>query len=45
MDQHRVKTDKDSGIVDAPNNFSDNTQYIFKLLLSIINLSIQTVDL
>lgn len=45
MDQYRVKTDKKSGIVDDPNDYSDDPKYIFNLLLRIINVSIQTVDL
>lgn len=45
MDQYRVKTDKKSGITDDPNDFSDDPKYIFNLLLSIINVSVQTVDL
>lgn len=45
VDQYQVKTDKKSGIMDDPNDFSDNLKYIFNLLLRIINLSIQSVDL
>lgn len=45
MDQYQVKTDKKSGITDDPNDFSDDPKYIFNLLLSIINVSVQTVDL
>lgn len=45
VDQYQVKKDKKSGIVDDPNEFSDNPKYIFNLLLSIINVSIQTMDL
>jgi len=45
IDQYQVKKDKKSGIVDDPNDFSDNPKYIFNLLLSIINLSMQTMDL
>ena len=45
MDQYRVKIDKKSGITDDPNDFSDDPKYIFNLLLSIINVSVQTVDL
>ena len=41
----QVKKDKKSGIVDDPNEFSDNPKYIFNLLLSIINVSMQTMDL
>ncbi|WP_426980265.1 DEAD/DEAH box helicase [Bacillus pseudomycoides] len=45
IDQYQVKTDKKSGITDDPNEFSDNPKYILNLLLSIINVSVQTVDL
>ncbi|MFD0943828.1 DEAD/DEAH box helicase [Savagea faecisuis] len=45
MDQYQVKTDKKSGITDDPNLYSEDEKYIFNLLLSIINLSVQTVDL
>lgn len=45
IDQYKVKTDKKSGIVDDPNLYSDDERYIFNLLLSIINVSVQTVDL
>lgn len=45
MDQYQVKTDKKSGITDAPNDYSSDEKYIFNLLLRIINISMQTVDL
>ncbi|RLU55866.1 helicase [Streptococcus iniae] len=45
MDQYQVKTDKKSGITDDPNDYSDDEEYIFNLLLRIINVSMQTVDL
>lgn len=45
MDQYQVKLDKKSGIIDNPNDYSDNPKYIFNLLLSIINVSVQTVEL
>lgn len=45
MDQYQVKTDKKSGITDNPNEYSSDKKYIFNLLLSIINVSVQTVDL
>ncbi|WP_340689644.1 type ISP restriction/modification enzyme [Enterococcus plantarum] len=45
IDQYQVKKDKKSGIVDDPNEFSDNPKYILNLLLSIINVSMQTLDL
>ena len=45
IDQYQVKKDKKSGIVDDPNEFSNNPKYIFNLLLSIINVSMQTIHL
>ncbi|MBA6316873.1 DEAD/DEAH box helicase [Cellulophaga baltica] len=48
MERYQVKTDKKSGITNNPNDWStehDNPSYIFDLLLSIINVSIQTVDI
>ena len=45
IDQYQVKKDKKSGIVDVPNEFSNNPKYIFNLLLSIIYVSMQTIDL
>ncbi|MFW7418829.1 DEAD/DEAH box helicase [Vagococcus fluvialis] len=44
IDQYRIKK-RDSGIDDDPNNFSEDPKYILNLLLSIINLSLQTLDL
>lgn len=45
MEQYQIKTDKKSGIIDDPNLYSQNEKYIFNLLLSIINVSLQTLDL
>ncbi|WP_144463727.1 DEAD/DEAH box helicase [Siminovitchia fortis] len=45
MEQYQVKTDKNSGIVDDPNLYSNDEKYIFNLLLRVINVSIQTIDL
>ncbi len=48
MERYQVKIDKDSGIRNDPNNWSlevGNPRYILDLLLSIINLSVQTVEL
>lgn len=45
MDQYYIKKDNKSQIIDDPNDYSDNPHYIFNLLLSIINLSVQTVEL
>ncbi|WP_337442979.1 type ISP restriction/modification enzyme [Alkalibacillus haloalkaliphilus] len=45
IDQYRVKKDKKSGIVDDPNDYSDDEKFILNLLLRVINVSVQTVDL
>lgn len=45
IDQYKIKKDTKSGIIDDPNEYSDDPKYIFNLLLSIINVSVQTVDL
>ena len=46
MDQYQVKTDKKSGITDDPNEFApENPRYILDLLLSIITVSMRTVEL
>lgn len=44
MESYRIKTDKDSGITDDPNTYGDE-KYIFNLLLSIISVSLKTLDL
>ena len=48
MERYQVKTDKKSDITNDPNDWSkehENPSYIFDLLLSIINVSVQTVDI
>lgn len=45
IDQYRVKTDKKSGITDDPNEFSDDPKYILNLLLSVITVSMKTLEL
>ena len=48
MERYQVKTDKKSGIKNDPNDWSaevGNPRYILDLLLSIINVSTQTVDI
>ena len=44
MESYRVKTDKDSGITDDPNTYG-NEKYIFNLLISVISVSLKTLDL
>ena len=48
MDRYQVKVDKKSGIKNDPNDWSkevENPRYILDLLLSLINVSVQTVDI
>ncbi len=48
IDRYQVKVDKKSGIKNDPNDWSievENPSYIFDLLLSVINVSVQTVDI
>ncbi|MEE6682155.1 DEAD/DEAH box helicase family protein [Pediococcus pentosaceus] len=45
MDQYQIKEDKKSGIVDDPNNFSEDPKYILNLLLSVITVSMRTLEL
>ena len=48
MERYQIKKDKDSGIVNNPNDWADevgNPRYILDLLLSIINVSVQTVEI
>lgn len=45
---NQVTTNKESGIKNDPNDWADevgNPWYILDLLLSIINVSVQTVDI
>ncbi|MGR5913172.1 type ISP restriction/modification enzyme [Bacillus cereus] len=45
IDQYQIKTDKKSGITDDPNEFSDDPKYILNLLLSVITVSMKTLEL
>ena len=48
MERYQVSTHKDSGITNDPNDWAKevgNPRYVLDLLLSIINVSVQTVDL
>lgn len=44
VDQYRVKTDRRSGIVNAPNR-ADDPQYIVKLIGKVIAVSVETVEI
>ncbi len=48
MERYQITTHKDSGITNNPNDWATETgkpKYILDLLLSIINVSVQTVDI
>jgi len=48
MDRYQVKTDKDSGITNDPNHYateSGKPDYILKLLLSVIAISVKTMEI
>lgn len=48
MERYQIKTDKKSGIKNDPNDWAaevGNPRYILDLLLSVINVSAQTVDI
>lgn len=45
MEQYKVPTSSRSGNIDDPNTYSTNPRYILDLLLSVINVSVQTVEL
>jgi predicted helicase len=48
MERYQVTTHKESGIKNDPNDWSKevgNARYILDLLLSIINVSVQTLDI
>ncbi len=45
IDQYQIKKDNKTGIVNDPNEFSDDRKYILNLLLSIITVSMKTLEL
>ena len=48
MERYEVSTHKESGITNNPNDWAtetDNPRYILDLLLSVINVSMQTVEI
>ncbi len=45
MDRYQVRIDKASGIINDPNTYSKDKQYIFNLLKKIIRLSLKSVDI
>ncbi|HEK7122364.1 TPA: helicase [Staphylococcus aureus] len=45
IDQYNVSIDKKSGILDDPNEFSEDPNYILNLLLSVITVIMKTLGL
>ncbi|MHB8231894.1 MAG: type ISP restriction/modification enzyme [bacterium] len=45
MERYQVSTDKDSGILNDPNEWSDNPRYIIDLLKKVISVSVKTVEI
>jgi len=45
MERYQVKTDKDSGIVNDPNEWSDDPNYIIKLLKKVVYVSLESVKI
>ena len=44
IDRYQLRTDKDSGIVNDPNAYSDDPRYIVDLLRRIVTVSLGTLD-
>lgn len=42
LDRYRVKTDKDSGIVNDPNTWSEDPHYIVDLVARIVRVSVES---
>ena len=45
MDRYEVKVDKDSGIRDDPNLWSEDPRYIVDLVARIVRVSIETMKI
>lgn len=45
MDRYQIKTDKDSGIVNDPNDWSGDPRYIVELLKRIVTVSLETMKI
>lgn len=45
IDRYRVTTDKKSGIVNDPNDYSDDPRYIVDLVEKVIRVSMETLDI
>ncbi|WEV66360.1 type ISP restriction/modification enzyme [Bifidobacterium sp. ESL0764] len=45
IDRYQIRTDKKSGIVNDPNDYSDNPRYIVDLVERVITVSMKTLDI
>ncbi|MFD9117396.1 DEAD/DEAH box helicase [Streptomyces bottropensis] len=45
IDRYQVKTDPKSGIVNDPNDWSDDPEYIVKLLMRVVTVSLATIEI
>lgn len=45
IDRYQVKTDKTSGIINDPNDYSDDPRYIVNLIESLITVSVNTMEI
>lgn len=45
MDRYQVRTDKASGIVNDPNEYSDDPRYIVNLVKSVVTVSMETLNI
>lgn len=45
MDRYQVRTDKASGIVNDPNEYSDDPRYIIDLVKSVVTVSMETLNI
>lgn len=45
MDRYQVRTDKSSGIVNDPNDYSDDPRYIVDLVKRVVRVSMETLEI
>jgi predicted helicase len=45
LDRYQIKTDKDSGLLKDPNDYSEDEDYIVNLLKRVVTLSIRTLEI
>ena len=45
IDRYQVKTDKASGIINDPNDYSDDPRYIVNLIEGLITVSVNTMEI